>query len=104
MLRASITAYGNAASDDVNYVIDEAALADAAFEAGLNLTKIFSTLSFIDDNSDVEISTDEVLNVVRDVYDATGSDDFDWSDRGAVARALDVMNNMPSVEFEGFVV
>jgi hypothetical protein len=42
---------------------------------------------------------------VRDVYDATGAsgDVFAWADVTDLARALDAMNNMPSVETADFL-
>ena len=120
---AKTAAWANAVSDDVNYVVnyvrDPAALEQGAVEAcGLDpdsvdfaadlaaaMTTLGDTLDLIDNNSDGILQGAEIIDAVRDVYDAAGAagDDFDWADVKDLAQALDAMNNMPSVEAEDFL-
>ena len=119
LLRAATAAWANAVSDDVNYVVDQEELEQGAVEAfGLDpdnadfaadlaaaMAALTDTLDLIDNNGDGILQGDEIIDAVRDVYDATGAsgDDFDWADVKDLAQALDAMNNMPSVETADFL-
>lgn len=73
------------------------ALADA-------LEFVIPELQKIGRNGDLVLSPDEVINAVKDVYDAPGAstDFFDFDDVGTVASALDAMNNMPHIDASEF--
>ena len=119
LLRAATAAWANAVSDDVNYVLDLEALEQGAVESfGLDpdsfdfaadlavaMAALTDTLDLIDNNADGILQGDEIIDAVRDLYDAAGAggDDFDWADVTDLARALDAMNNMPSVETADFL-
>ncbi len=119
LLRAATAAWANAVSDDVNYVLDPEALEQGAVEAfGLDpdsvdftadlaaaMTALTDTLDLIDNNADGILQGGEIIDAVRDVYDAAGADgdDFGWADVKDLAQALDAMNNMPSVETADFL-
>jgi len=119
LLRAATAAWANAVSDDVNYALDPAALEQGAVEAfGLDpdsfdftadlaaaMAEFSDTLDLIDNNADGILQGAEIIAAVRDVYDGAGAsgDDFDWADVKDLARALDAMNNMPSVEAADFL-
>ncbi|MHA1528641.1 MAG: hypothetical protein ACTSVG_06450 [Alphaproteobacteria bacterium] len=119
LLRAATAAWANAVSDDVNYVLDPGALEQGAVDSfGLNpdnfdfaadlaaaMATLTDTLGLVDNNADGILQGGEIIGAVRDVYDTTGAagDDFDWADVKDLARALDAMNNMPSVETADFL-
>jgi len=119
LLRAGTAAWANAVSDDANYVLDMNALEggavetfgldpdDAYFAADLAaaMASLADTLALVDNNGDGIIQGDEVIDAVRDAYDAAGAvgDDFAWADVGELATAFDAMNNMPSVEASDFL-
>ena len=119
LLPAATAGWANAVSDDANYVLDMEALEQAATEA-MNLDpdsadfaadlaaamiSLTDTLDLVDNNGDGILQGDEIIDAVRDVYDAAGAsgDDFAWGDVNELARALDVMNNMPSIETADFL-
>ena len=79
--------------------------ADFAADLAAAMAALTDTLDLIDNNGDGILQGDEIIDAVRDVYDATGAsgDDFDWADVKDLAQALDAMNNMPSVETADFM-
>jgi len=119
LLRAATAGWANAVSDDVNYVLDPGALEQGAVETfGLDpdsfdfaadlavvMVALTDTLGLVDNNADGILQGGEIVDAVRDVYGAAGAigDDFDWADVKDLARALDAMNNMPSVETADFL-
>ena len=120
LLRAATAGWANAVSDDVNYVLDLEALEQGAVESfGLDpdsvdfagdlasaMLMLTDTLELIDNNGDGILQGEEIIDAVRDVYDAAGAsgDDFVWADVSELAQVLDAMNNMPSVETVDFLV
>ena len=118
LLRAATAAWANAVSDDVNYVMDEDALAAAAAQThGLDpespdyatdlagiMVSLTDTLGLVDANGDGRLTGAEIIGAVQDIYAAAGAatDHFDWSDVGTLASALDTMNNMPHVDTADF--
>jgi hypothetical protein len=119
LLRASTAAWANAGSDDLNYAYDDADTLEGAVAEALGIDplldpvgfdaayqEILDTLELIDLNDDGVLGQDEVINVVQDVYDDgdAGTDNFDWSDVGDVAQALDAMNNMPHIDASEFTI
>ncbi|WP_137701141.1 hypothetical protein [Marimonas lutisalis] len=86
LLRASTAAMANASSDDVNF-----SYFDAGFDAGTT-----ALLEGIDMNDDFILSSSEIVSAVQSAFDG----DLDM--RG-LADALDMMNNMPSVEADAFI-
>ena len=102
LLRSSTAALANARSDDLNYFMDAAQLADAAALVGTNVTTVWSTLEKIDTDDDLHISSAEVIGAVQDVY--TGGGQFAWADVGLVAFAFDTMNNMQHLDAPLFTV
>ena len=118
LLRAATAGWANAVSDDVNYVLDRGALELVVVErydldpeslnydsdlAGL-MTGLTDTLDLVDNNADGILDGTEIIDAVRDIYDAAGAsgDDFGLADTIELARALDIINNMPSVETADF--
>ncbi len=130
LLRSSTAALANAASDDLNYVWNddvafEIGIVDVfGLDPVLDAAEIDTLRGFyqgIAEDIDVivvdgVISFDEVINAVRDLYSDTlpgetpppVHDDFDFEgdggkwDVGELALTFDILNNMPSAEFEDF--
>ena len=120
LLRAATAAEANTVSDDINYVLDPEALEQGAMEAfdfdrdnvdfagdlAASMTALADMLDLIDNNGDGILQGGEIIDAVRDVYDAAGAsgDDFAWADVTDLAQTLDAMNNMPSVETAEFLL
>lgn len=109
MARAATAALLNAASDEagsrINYVIDESALAISVLAVGADLAAVMETLDLVDTSPYGAIGygvigVDEVKAAVKDVFTDGGV--FSVLDINRVAIAFDAMNNMPSLEVEGF--
>ncbi len=66
--------------------------------------RALAVLNNIDTNDDASLSAEEIIKAVQDVYGTVDNDQFVWSDAKEVALALDVMNNMPHLETNEFLV
>lgn len=86
LLRASSAALANALSDDVNF---------SFFEAGFG-DEVTDLLSEVDTNGDFLLSAEELISAVQDAFGG-------GLDMGELADALDMMNNLPSVEADAFI-
>jgi hypothetical protein len=79
LLRSSTAAWANAVSDDVNFDFDPISLQQCVTEAfkvnpdqdrfNETLSKLLAALEVMDINRDGRLDGDEIINVVRDVYD-----------------------------------
>ena len=78
---------------------------DYAGDLAASMTALADMLDLIDNNGDGILQGGEIIDAVRDVYDAAGAsgDDFAWADVTDLAQTLDAMNNMPSVETADFL-
>ena len=95
-LRASTAALANASSDDLHYSFCED---EMMFSAAIR-----DVLNKADLNDDKELSASEIINLVQDVYNDNDADTnlFNKTHFGAVASALDAMNNMGGAEYSDF--
>lgn len=98
-LRATAAAFANAATNEINYQIDEAQITAFATASGGNATAWLNTLYAIDGingPADDHIDVAEIKALVLDVYTAGGSySSADWT---SLASALDAMNNMKHLD------